>query len=829
MNLKRVGHLLGFELRRIRLLLFAAWIFLAMAFVPRVLDALGIWNLEWHDAQEFLAIGGGVGFGVTGLFLAVWSGLMGRKLFPGRPVLGREIGLVSWGVLLLALVVPVLGLTLVSLWLYGFSGEVVWLGVGMTALAVVPLWLGVRLFAKYAGSLKMTMVGLVVVGCLMIAGDSFGFKQLMEPWANVLGSWPGGYRWVATLVAVMLMGAAWLLAKRWGVLPRLSVAILSVVIGWGAMLWLVSEREMMTFKNELSEKVRLKRKGWGFGRSRTGVVTYDFSGERSSEVMVWEVLGSLKDEKERVYKRGRANFKVVSAHRLGRAGMNAITMGLLDEGSIYLDSSSSLGRKVDRAIQNESFRRVELRLPEGYSAGEVVRLSGRLAGKRCVVDTLVKDLPYGESAEFRRADVVGKMRWRGGDYKGDPKKMEVVVRAPLSVGGFGGRWEELRDENWLFHLSYPKAGVVLEGESGWSGGDEEVGGVRQWTERYEFLHSDLRHYDLKDETPVVSIYRIRVVEAGYAIVDSDPLILVEKERGAKSSDYWSILYGARKGTGQMPTNEWMKRPDPETASREEVGAWFREISDRNGYAGRHRDLEQYAERWGDLFWKTMEKAGERSRIGPLSFIKGAGNDWREVAIEELDGPISSASTLVERAWDEAARGKVKQLIQGGNREPELLRLGISLGLEGIEDAVVESLVVSDSWSLYEAARTRLQIEERIEAILDERLARADEVSRRTWSVNRDDYRFTSIPWLWLLHEGRKKDLEHCLGWIRKAQEGGNYSDWDGSYQEQSRFESVLFDYKKFKELEKAGNLRAEFFDWDPVLRRWIYNEKGDSK
>jgi uncharacterized protein involved in cysteine biosynthesis len=50
MNLKRVGNLLGFEWKRIKWLVVAAWVFLAMAFVPRLSEALGIWNHDWSDA-----------------------------------------------------------------------------------------------------------------------------------------------------------------------------------------------------------------------------------------------------------------------------------------------------------------------------------------------------------------------------------------------------------------------------------------------------------------------------------------------------------------------------------------------------------------------------------------------------------------------------------------------------------------------------------------------------------------------------------------------------------------------------------------------------------
>lgn len=39
--MKTMGHLLGFELKRIKWLVLAAWVFLLMAFTPRILDGLG--------------------------------------------------------------------------------------------------------------------------------------------------------------------------------------------------------------------------------------------------------------------------------------------------------------------------------------------------------------------------------------------------------------------------------------------------------------------------------------------------------------------------------------------------------------------------------------------------------------------------------------------------------------------------------------------------------------------------------------------------------------------------------------------------------------------
>ena len=56
--------------------------------------------------------------------------------------------MVGIGVLFGVVVVPVVVLTWCSLWLYGFSTEVIWRNVGGTGLAVAGLWFAVCFFCK---------------------------------------------------------------------------------------------------------------------------------------------------------------------------------------------------------------------------------------------------------------------------------------------------------------------------------------------------------------------------------------------------------------------------------------------------------------------------------------------------------------------------------------------------------------------------------------------------------------------------------------------------------------------------------------------------------
>ena len=63
-----------------------------------------------------------------------------------------------------------------------------------------------------------------------------------------------------------------------------------------------------------------------------------------------------------------------------------------------------------------------------------VTLSGQLFGKRCQIDTILKDLPWGERGEFRVDDAVGEISWVDSRDGRGPKRLRLVVSEP-SVSG----------------------------------------------------------------------------------------------------------------------------------------------------------------------------------------------------------------------------------------------------------------------------------------------------------------------------------------------------------------------------------------------------------
>ncbi len=611
------------------------------------------------------------------------------------------------------------------------------------------------------------------------------------------------------MTAGLLMAVCWKWLKQRGVVPRMTVA---VVAGWVFTDWARGLRNERGFAKEFAGEARITDTSKGrFDSGRAGLI-YERIGGYDDEMIVWEVDGALVDEKGREYVNSQnkeSKVEQIPTAGVRGVGRNWIARSLVEEGWIYLDAQNR-----DEVVDHDRNPRIEVNLPKGYSRGEEVELSGRLVGKRYRVDCLVDRVPFGDEVKFRRGDVLGSVERRK-RYSGDQEELHLEVTMPLLGDRYEKDYRKWFDQNWVYHLSYPESRVVSEGQSNFKGSDGEIGGVKRRSVKMEFRNMNWRRFVRKGEKLLLSIYRVVVEEVGHVKVNSERLVLIPQE--VPSPGIPSFETEARWVNGPPSSAQWNRRPSPVDGNREEVGAWLRELSRKHRYVGKKNDLAQYADKFGDLF---LKRGTRRSWFEREAFIDGATDDCREIAVEEL-----AASVLVERGWVGEAKEKVANLIEEGHRGDEVLRLGIFLGLRGIEEAVLEGLVSSDSWPLYEAARTRMNLKR----ILDDRLQRVDKATQRVLFRKRGDFRFDSTRWLWLLHEGRKKDLERCLFWMRKAHESGQIDDRNDDYSNRLVFKNVLFDHEQFQLFAEEGKLHSKFFTWDPVLRRWNFNKKEMTK
>jgi hypothetical protein len=161
------------------------------------------------------------------------------------------------------------------------------------------------------------------------------------------------------------------------------------------------------------------------------------------------------------------------------------------------------------------------------------------------------------------------------------------------------------------------------------------------------------------------------------------------------------------------------------------------------------------------------------------------------------------------------RAELKTLIDVKLRGPPL-----------VNEVILEGLIGSSDFSLYLMAKESGAFADRFEEILDQRLQKVEELTKKWWAMDPDNFVFPLSDWLWLLHEGRVKDLERCLAWMRKIDpERGGFFSRSGADQ----FRRVLFNEIRCAELARANLLKTENFQWDPVLRRWNFNKKGSVK
>jgi hypothetical protein len=821
MNLKRVGNLLGFEWKRIKWLVVAAWVFLAMAFVPRLSEALGIWNHDWSDAEDFLTGVGGVGFGLAGLFLAIWSGLVGRKFYPVRPIMAGEVRVVSLGILLGVLVVPVVLLTLVSLWLYGFSGKVIWRNVGMTILAVLPLWLGVRLFARYAGSFKTMVVGLVMMAGLMAFGDSLRLKGVMEPWVNGMGTSLSAEVVGVTWVFLLLLLCGWPLVRNRAAGLRVGVAVGLVVVSWLAVDRIAKREELrsqvvgaMESKIEWRGEHRISSVGNGL-QFDTFYKAWSDDGERLTQ---WMMVDDFRDEEGRVLRAPKSDsYKWINRENKTRALRRRIP-----EGKLFYEDGVNDPAMIDGDLEAKRWGSVR-----GYVDGGALGESrGRLQGAVMELDKLV-EVPLGGEGTFQRDGMIGSVRW--GYYRLDEWERPLIRVKDATMN----YWERGRDESAIkdlvFMISYPRSGFVVEGQIG--GTDRSpgmVGGLREWSGwvRYR-TNVEMQPGFVEGESPVLTVWRLRVVEEGWCEA-TIPAVGVGLEPRT-NYDFLALVSQGSVGRGREPNVS--ERPDPESATRGEVGGWLRKVGAmwKMGalwnYEPRLGEFGEYGERFGDVL---IGLGASRERFHKWNvkktFLESSDHQWREELVDSLGKVEWAPEVLVKKGWAESARGMVEELLAGGTKSEGVLKLGIYLAAEGIEEALVEAMGQSQSSDLYEVARTLPKFEERREEVLDERRAILERRMKARWSDYRDREYLRMDGWGWLLSQGRIDDLEGFLFWVRRY------------YGNSERRNSLPDEYAGVMKLPAEGSVIArakkwevEFFRWEPVLQEWVFNEKEKVK
>jgi len=823
MNLGRVRHLVLYELKRLKKLVVVAWLSLALAFVPRLLGAMGLWSHEWYHLTKVMVGTGVTLFGMAGLFIAIWAGLFGIKLVPTRPILRREIFAIRFGVLFGVLIFPVLLLTLISLWLHRFGAGEIGINLGAAALAIVPLWVGVAYFARFAGNLKITIAGLALLGVVIAIADSSRIRGLPEPWTNVVGSWLSSRYIVASWVTTILLSVSFLLVKNQATARRMAVAVLCVIAGWAAIPWAKKRESRVPFLEPLSEPIQ-----WTgvFKRHITSDKTTIEFGFKQLPVtdhrfVIWQFLEGFeytKGESAKPVPRQEADLH----RRADFIGLKFAASRLLKDGDFLVSDQSAREIVVDRQTLQDHSSKVGLSFPKDVDFGEVKTRRGILAGAVCEFEQLV-DTPMGTGVQIQQGNVKGEIQWLVPDRRSKAPRAFIEMKFPLMRNdGYDGSWSSPL-KNWVFHLDYPKAGVVIAGDLTNTGWDHRIGGVQKRSGNIRFRSpGGPKGEEMLAETPRLKVYRLNLIETGYREVEL-PELEISKELSQPNYAY-SILEGESQ-LEAPPEEHWKNRPDPTTATRAEVGGWMRTV-DRfvRPSDGASREFASLADPWGGLLIDSGKKVSSYLSVRRRSgFVEGADDRWREELVAALGEVEWAPKALVERGWTEAARGKVTELLAAGNQDEEIFKLGVLLKIPEVGSAIVQKLSSTKDFELSDVSRKYVQRSEEWNQALDERLAALDRQTRFHWTDSRS-YRGMIIgPWGSLLIQGREKDLEKFLSWARRFCEAGR--SVTGGYRIGRVF---AFDWNP-KELHEAKKLDAKFFQWDSALLQWNLREKGSEK
>ncbi|YCM42459.1 hypothetical protein V2O64_14200 [Verrucomicrobiaceae bacterium 227] len=818
MNLGRVRHLLGFEWKRSRGLIFFGWFFLIVAFVPRLMTSARMWKMDWNIAADYLPRFGLLLYGLMGLQMTLRLSLMSRDWRGSRPLLAREIVVVKVFLLGAGFVLPLLLLSWVNLTLAGFATPLVWQNLGAIALGVVPLWLVWGLVAHYSGSIK-TLVKITLILVLLNFATAFLSISIIAHWTDLAGYRGTIASWLGIWVTVIFLILLWPLCRRRSEGLRISTVVASALVGCGASVWMLQNGTLLKSQVELPAEVNWE--GSFFTKKRDGefYTGFPLSTEELNDgtIVVWESIHGME---------------TISGTRLGTAmplmtSLNSVSSQmsqewlekrLLPEGG-FIESSRSWGTVFEAISESSTLSGVIGRVSDDSSTiGDEAVFSGRIRGAIIEFEKLC-ELEMGTDGLFKSDELIGEVQWNLWELNRGLVRINIrtnFTKAGLLDSDNGPLRTRYRLQNWSIYLYYPKSKVLQRTFGGDSKLGSNLGGM---SETMTTLVASIQQLPqgtiLDNEKPRLVIFRPRVLKSGYRDVTSRKLVRMDQEMNRQRS-ILNALSGPNEDRGAIEKLR-EDRPSPGSATQAEVGGWLRRSKRTEDYAPRTRDYAEFADQWG---WLLVQTPGIWNGE---SYALGARNDAKEELVSQLGEVDWAPQVLVERGWQEAARTQLEGLVSERPNDEKLLSLGLMLELDGVEDLVIDKLSRDGSVTLYEIARQVPKLTPRLDAAMETRTNLAEKEFDQQWyrTNSRTPLRFEA--WAVPLRHGKKESLEKFYEDVQRTQRARRDGWLDSEVVDslQVSGKGPLF--------EIVGNLSADDFGWDALTRKWVIEKKGELK
>jgi hypothetical protein len=832
MSAGRVRHLLAFEWRRVKWVVIASWLMVLVAGVPDIMAGFGVATFEGGEA-------GGTGqFGLlaTGLALVIMTVLTGRKWREVRPLRAGEVVVVRGIVLAGALVVPVLVMTLANLMFLGFSTTVVAKGMVGVAGVVVPLWLGWALFAAYAEKVTVLIAGLAVLGFAEFAINFIGPGTIVWPWIDAFGMSAESSRWVSMGSVVLLLVVFFPVVRGRGTGMRMSVAVGAVVAGWVAGNVYDANNHRWLFANapagesEVEVHGELSLSGGGPGSLRLGGLVWG-PALPSDGVLVWKSArnGMVRQDEvvvAREMPRGRFprwvwRNNLGDRHSLEQNEMSRAVCRELKPGGTIYTFQSTRGRVIGERDQDGWAKELRVFMEQ---EGAVLRpeQDSRFEGSLLCSSLryrLLADLGSGQTGTFRDGSAVLRVRMNGAwDGRPGDTLHNISLSLPsVSEDGWDGpgKWPL---KQWQFVFHYPESDVYIPARLSRNGRTRTVGGARRWRTGLELeLRGTARSQIAKPEVPRLLVFRPEVRRIGRFEARGGTVIGVDQwGRGAS----YSSLFKSNLDEGKHAP--WrVLRPDPRTATTEEVGSWLRIAPYQYLSEFVEHDVAEFAGRHPDLILAASERA--QRQIGfHQAYVRGAPESERDELIAKI-GKLSWASgAVVRRGWAPAAVAQVEEALRVENPSRELLRLGVYLGSERATDVILDQIANGRSARLYGLARQIPGIDTQLDEAVESALQVAPENARKEMISPRGEYIWLN-QWDAPIMHGRPDGVAGLIAAVREAADRGLL------FHEHEVVRRRFVGLPGRRDLVALAELDADDFRWDVVRRMWVYEQQDETK
>jgi hypothetical protein len=700
------GHLFKADFRSLRILIFITWGALLLSALPALLAStnnfssfpLGHWQFNPEhfeketraliDREKFIpqmAFTWNALASLCAWILALSIGFVNTGWNESRPMKRRHHVAAKAALLAVALILPQIALIAISLLKHGLPVDYVWKGVVACAGVFVPLHIAICLFGAICGRLVWSVFGIVV---LIITISTVGLferhvvTKLLSPISDLWGNVAGPRYWIYLSACALGLAFLGLIRARQWKLSRRLIASALVVLACGLATKSLKEFRITDSLTERQINVTItKAEGYiaqmpsGKELRLDGEFEIDHVGD--NVFVFWQPLGTSQILS--------ANGNTLAYSEPNEKGLPSI----FPQNNQRAHVSTLSSYLPDATILNEPHY--------GITFGPT-KTDGNLGLFQFPAGTEVHDVPIEVEAKVAGLLYRQVVAFEGTlDEKVNIKRLgynltlqqhsstpivdALLIRPSIGMSShFTDLNWRFNNHQWLFYYYLQDRQLLIPAHSSLSGRSPLLGGAA--VERLIFepsaTHLPRKAYphDNEDREKLdysnARILALTTEFVGYTIQSVKSDVTMKNQEVLANHDYYHMTQQNRVEPRHFFELYREQRPDPTTATPEELGKWLRLVSGQFMDEWMTRDLAQFAQRYPDVLSRLGNSSSAFQRPWGDALAKGAPESRRDVIFEAMHlenwEPSHNwlPSVITQRGWVNAARDDLMKAWRDGH-------------------------------------------------------------------------------------------------------------------------------------------------------------------